>query len=344
MGARSSGSGWTTGVYPRLLGAIAALGLAAGAVLVVAFLVRGLPAVASGQTSSPVGGGSTPAPAAAPSPRRSSTGFPTPPPGSVVLAKQFGGDALGLAVRPAGSGIGLQASLVKLTTSAGKPVPTRFVVRAADGRTVVAAATPCGNGCYRATAPVAKPRTVTVVMTGHKPSRASFVLPKAWPLRSGAAIVAQARRSWLELHTMVIRDRLGDGSVTLQTIWTIVAPDRLELAVNDGERSIVIGDKRWTKPAGSSKWITSPQTPVQQPQPFWVKAVDAHVLGTVIVKDRPAWKVSFFDPATPGWYTILVDKATKRTLEMWMTAQAHFMHDQYGSFDAPVKVVPPSGQ
>jgi hypothetical protein len=26
---------------------------------------------------------------------------------------------------------------------------------------------------------------------------------------------------------------------------------------------------------------------------------------------------------------------------MWMTAQAHFMRDQYGSFDAPVKVVPP---
>ena len=87
--------------------------------------------------------------------------------------------------------------------------------------------------------------------------------------------------------------------------------------------------------------IVSPQTPVSQPQPFWESAVDARVLGSVSDHGRPAWKVSFFDPKTPGWFTILVDKATMRTVDMRMTATAHFMHDSYGSFDAPISITPP---
>ena len=78
-----------------------------------------------------------------------------------------------------------------------------------------------------------------------------------------------------------------------------------------------------------------------QPQPFWQSAVDAHVLGSVNVHGRPAWKVSFFDPKTPAWFTILVDKQTKHTLDLSMTAAAHFMHDTYGSFDAPLTIEPP---
>ena len=41
---------------------------------------------------------------------------------------------------------------------------------------------------------------------------------------------------------------------------------------------------------------------------------------------RPAWKVSFFDfPGGPAWFTIVVDKATRHTKELWMVAQVHFI-------------------
>ena len=341
MSTGSGAGGWTTGVYPRLFGAFAALVAAAGAVLVVALLVHGLPAVASNSAAVPASALAPAAQAAPAVPSLSATAFPVPPPGSVVFGQQYGHDALGLAVKPDGNRVGLQASLVKVTDSAGKPVRARFAVEGAGGKKVVTAV-PCGNGCYRATAAVAKPRKVTVFLAGHKPSGATFALPAAWPPRNGAAIVAAAERAWLKLRTLVIRDHLGDGQNTLNTVWTIVAPDKLAFAINDGEQSIVIGNTRWTKPVGSSKWVTSPQLPVKQPQAFWVSATDAHVLGTVSVGGKPAWKISFFDPKTPGWYTIVVDKSTMRTVEMWMTAQAHFMHDRYGPFDAPIKIRPPT--
>jgi len=88
--------------------------------------------------------------------------------------------------------------------------------------------------------------------------------------------------------------------------------------------------------------VSSDQTPVRQPVPFWVSAVDAHLLGTVSVHGRPAWKVSFFDPKTPGWYTILIDKATMHTVNMAMITTAHFMHESYGPFDEPLSIVPPT--
>jgi hypothetical protein len=343
MSAMSGGGGWTTGVYPRLFAALAALGAAAVAIVIVARLVHGLPAVASGQSIAPASS-SAAAAATAPAPAlaaQSSTAFPNPPAGSVVFGKQYGADALGLAVKPKGNGVGLQASLVKITDSAGKPMRGRFEVVGANGRRAVAAAVPCGNGCYRASVAVPKPRKVTVVLDGHDPASATFALPAAWPPRSGAAIVTSAVHAWLKLRTMIIRDHLGDGRNTLDTVWTIVAPDKVAFAINDGEESIVIGNTRWTKAVGSSRWVVTPQLPVTQPQPFWVTATDARVLGTVSVNGKPAWKVSFFDPKTPGWYTILVDKATKRTVEMWMTARAHFMHDRYSSFDAPLEIKPP---
>ncbi len=139
----------------------------------------------------------------------------------------------------------------------------------------------------------------------------------------------------------MIHDKLGDGNATLDTFWKIVAPDRVAYAISDGDESIIIGNRRWVKPAGSKRWIESAQEPVQQPQPFWQSAADARILGTVSVHGRPAWKISFFDPQTPAWFTILVDKATMHTVDMRMTATAHFMHDTYGSFDGPVSVTPP---
>jgi hypothetical protein len=140
----------------------------------------------------------------------------------------------------------------------------------------------------------------------------------------------------------MFNDELSTGGpLTLDTHWQIVAPDRIAYQIKGESSSIIIGDRRWDKPAGSSVFTESPQAPVQQPDPFWVSATDARLLGTVLVHGRPAWKISFFDPVTPGWFTILVDKATMHTVDVRMTAIAHFMHDTYGPFNVPISIVPP---
>jgi hypothetical protein len=51
--------------------------------------------------------------------------------------------------------------------------------------------------------------------------------------------------------------------------------------------------------------------------------------------------IAFFDPGSPGWFRIVVDRKTYRTLDVRMVAPAHFMHDAYGPFNAPVSIRPP---
>jgi hypothetical protein len=80
---------------------------------------------------------------------------------------------------------------------------------------------------------------------------------------------------------------------------------------------------------------------VTQPVPLWVKVADAHVLGTTTMRGRPAWRVSFFDPGTPAWFEVVLDKATLRTLDLRMVTTAHFMHDVYRSFNSTPGVQAP---
>jgi hypothetical protein len=104
---------------------------------------------------------------------------------------------------------------------------------------------------------------------------------------------------------------------------------------------VIVGDKRWDRAPGSQKWVESPQTPVRQPTPVWVGTTDAHVLGVGTLSGRPVWWISFFDPGTPAWFEIAVDRSTYRTLESRMITTAHFMHDVYGRFNATPAIVPP---
>jgi hypothetical protein len=104
----------------------------------------------------------------------------------------------------------------------------------------------------------------------------------------------------------------------------------------------VIGTRRWDRAPGAKRWETSPQTRLHQPVPPWASARDAHVLGEVTYRGRPAVRVSFFDPGSPAWFTLVLDRKTFRTLDLRMVTNAHFMHDVYGSFDSTPAIVPPS--
>jgi hypothetical protein len=327
-----------SGAYVRLLCAFAALAAGATAVVFVVSLLRALPPVASSATSSAGGAASTSsALPSAPSPQTSS-GFPAPPRGAVVFGGQAGRDALGLAVVPKKRSVVLQASVLDQNGAGIRGLSVSFDVRGSGARQR-SAASPCGAGCYRTTAAVARPQSVSVVIG--RTLRVSFAMPQAWPPPPAAALVARASRVYKSLRTLVIHDIFGDGHASLNTVYRIVAPDKLTYQIQGGGDAVIIGTRRWDRPSGSTRWVTQAQTPIRQPAPFWVSAVDAHLLGTVSVAGRPAWKVSFFDPQTPGWYMLLIDKASLHTMDMQMTAHAHFMHDTYGSFNAPITITPP---
>jgi hypothetical protein len=272
--------------------------------------------------------------AAAPSASR----FPAPPPGAVVFSRQLGSDGLALGVVPRHRRVLAQASVVG---PQGKGVSGLAVTFEVQGATK--AATPCGAGCYRATlAAKGRPASVTVVLRGAQSAHWRVALPTTWPPPDGAALLARAEAVWRSLRSLSFSETLasGTGHVSVSS-WRIQAPDRVAYDVQGGWSGIVVGGTRWDKAPDAKRWISSSQTRLTQPVPGWVKVTDAHVLGSTTVRGRPAWRVSFFDPGTPGWFTVLVDKTSLRIYQVRMTATAHFMRDDYRSFNATPAIVPP---
>ena len=100
---------------------------------------------------------------------------------------------------------------------------------------------------------------------------------------------------------------------------------------------VAVTTRVWS-PAGSRSITYQPSAtptcwlPVTQPSPVWVSAQDAHVVG----ETPNTWRITFYDPRTPAWFAITVDKRTTHTLDLRMTTTAHFMHEKYGPFDAAI--------
>jgi hypothetical protein len=307
----------------RLLAAVVAL--AAGAVAVAIVAARGRTVLRSTQSAPPAPVAAAPA----------EPGFPAPPANAVVFSREDGADALALAVVP-GKELLLQASVVDGEGNGVRGLRIAFAVGATSAR-----AAACGPGCYRASLRSrGTPRTVLVTAPG---TRWRVALPRPWPPPGAQALVERAARVWRALRSVSYSDRLGsDERHVAYTRWTVVAPDRLAYRVRNGPAAVVIGARRWDRLPGGA-WRRSVQDPpLRQPLPFWAAAADAHLLGSTTFAGRPVWRISFFDPKTPAWFEILVDRETFHTLDLRMTTTAHFMHDTYGQFDAPLRIEPPS--
>jgi hypothetical protein len=273
--------------------------------------------------------GSPSAPAAAATPSDTGQGFPRPPSGAVVYARQWGGDAIALGVVPKQGHVLAQVSVL-----GPQGVGVSRLRVSVNGQ----ATTACGTGCYRTTLRGA-PASIGVRVSS---TRWQVALPAPWPPRDASAVLGRAERVWRSLHSLTFHEHLASDAVHETTsTWRIEAPDRLAYQVLGGYAGIVVGDRRWDRSPTAKRWVPSAQSRLTQPVPSWVRVTDAHVLGTAIVGGRSAWRISFFDPGTPAWFTVAIDRKTFHTLDSRMTTTAHFMHDVYSSFDTTPAVLPP---
>ena len=264
------------------------------------------------------------------------------PPGAVVLGKEDGGLAVGIAAAPRHGQMLVVATVFGQDGSGATGLRTSLAIATRDGQHMTASASPCTAGCYQAVFSTSElPKRITVAFNGR--SRVGFTLPPHGPSASALHLVHGAGAEYRRIRTLVTHERLGsDLTHVAYTTYYAVAPDRLHFVVRGEEQSIIIGNRRWDKSLGGT-WQGSPQTPIKPIAPYWAPLVqDATILGTVSVHGRPCWEIAFADPQTPGFFTIWVDKSNDRTLELEMTAPAHFMHHSYGPFNAPLKVQPPS--
>jgi len=324
-------------VLLRFAAGLAALCAGVAAVAVAAVLLERTPGPTP-STAAPSASSSSPA-VTAPATPTAPPGFPSPPAGSVVYSREDGANVLALGVVVQTSGVLVQASVVGPD---GTGVRRLHVSFALEGTTMLATA--CGAGCYRATfAPAGRPPAVTVdVRGGAATTRWHVVLPSRVPAADASALLARAGKTWRALRSLTYAEHLAsDAKHEVTSTWRVASPDRLAYRIVGGYEAVIIGNRRWDKAPGG-RWIESPQLPVAQPVPFWVSFADAHVLGSGTAGGRPVWIVSFFDPATPGWFEVELEKRTLRTLDLRMTATAHFMHDAYGAFDQPAGIRPPA--
>jgi hypothetical protein len=261
-----------------------------------------------------------------------------PPPGSVVLAQEDADLALGLALQRTPGRLLLVATVLG-SSGAASGLRVSFGV---GGQ--VAAAGDCGPGCYEATLTSnGTPRRATVDVAGAGSSGrpVTFHLPRQWPAPA-LALVHRTARTYRRLKTLVVHEHLAsDPTHAVDTTFWKRAPDRLHFKVRGGDDTIIIGTRRWDRlPHGS--WTRSGTSRLRAIEPSWTRLVkSATLLGTATMAGRPAWVVSFANPAIPAWFTVWIDKRTYRTLQVSMTATGHFMTDRYTGFDAPLSIEPP---
>jgi hypothetical protein len=322
-------------VVARLGAAILALAAGVGGLVVAVLLLHSEPGpVGSGVTTAPpvattVSGGQIPTP--------TNPGFPAPPAGALVLAREAGTRALGLAIVP-----GKPTSLVRVSVLTGQGLGARGldVSLLAGGQTILLPA--CGAGCYQSQVETSRLAGRVVVMLdapGYP-----FTLPSTLSLPDGTGMVVHAGQVWRGLKTLVWHERLAASPTdALYTVYRAVAPDELEYTIGGHSSSRIIGMNRWDQATPASPWIHSVQDPpITQPQPFWAGVTDAYVIASGRIEGRSAAEITFFDPVTPGWFDAWIDKRTGHTLVLTMTAVAHFMHHVYGPFDAPFQIRPPA--
>ena len=266
-------------------------------------------------------------------------GFPPPLRGAVVFSRQLRSDALALGVVSGRAHVVVQSSVIG---GQGKGVSGLDVFFTVQGRTRRGSA--CGAGCYWTTlATHGRPSSVELqIRGGPVPTRWRVVLPATWPAPDATDLVRRAGSAWRSLHSLSFSESLASSPrLATRSTWQIQAPDRVAYQVRGGWAGVIIGEQRWDRTPGGKRWVASAQTRLTQPVPGWGRVTDAHLLGSVMSQGRPAWRISFFDPVTPAWFEIVVDKRTLYTLDTRMITTAHFMHDVYGAFNATPAIVPP---
>ena len=269
---------------------------------------------------------------------------PPPPRGALVLARGDRDLAVALAARRAGSELRLTATVIASDGTGLSGLRVRFSVA---GRTLPAARS-CGPGCYAAATRVRSPvRRVAIALggRGRPPSTVAFALPAHWPV-SAAPLLRGAERVFRSLRGVVYHQTLSSGPrVTTTSVWRSEAPNRLTYRSANGDAGVVIGKTRWDLVVGGG-WKRSLQNPpLAMPSPPWAAgAYDVTLLGGGRLNGRAVVRFSMFEPTTPAWYTVTLERSTLRTLNVSMTAAAHFMQDRYVAFNAPRQIRPPVGR
>jgi copper transport protein len=303
----------------RLLGAEPGLGV--GVILAVAALVAfPLPPQQLGESEGAGAAACDPCP------------LPRVSAGQLPVAEQAGSKIAAFWLRPEG---GELSGTVRVYDYNARPVETDIGIAGAELES-------CGSGCRRFA--VSDPgRTLTATVTDDGRAYKATV-PARWNASKSAKakrLLRQAQARMRELGTLRIRETLTSGlGVGVRTQYRLRAPDRMAYRSSTGADLIAIG---------KTAYDVGPGGQVER-RPFGADGFRLVELFRWTVYGRSVrWlgsadgvsRIALFDPATPIWYRLDIERETKRIVGERMITGGHFMDRRYLAFDRPLRIEPP---
>lgn len=224
------------------------------------------------------------------------------------------------------------------------PVPERPTLR---GGSLSA----CGPGCWRFEVDGRRPTLEVSVTEGGRRRRTT--LPARWAPdgeRQARDLLNRAQSTMGGLDSVRQRERVTSGPGSLaETVYRLVAPDRLSFTTAAGVRGITIGGRQWLLQPELG-WRQEPYAgggPPFRTRSFfrWTSyARSVRLLRVSGQSGNRTAEIALMDPGTPVWTRLTIDLATYRVLAARVIADAHFMDQRFSAFDAGLSVTRPTAR
>jgi copper transport protein len=204
--------------------------------------------------------------------------------------------------------------------------------------------TGCGTGCWRLRAPAGSELAVAVEEGGDTYTASVPAEWRAGRNRAAERLLALTQSRMRGLGSVRLNERITSGPGTfVRTRYRFQAPDRIAYSTSSGSRVIGIGKTRYHAEDGG--WEQQPfgAGGFQFTQLFRWTAYGQAVrwLGTERDGGRALVALALFDPASPVWYRLMVDRGSGRVIGERMIAAAHFMDRRYFAFNQPLSIEAP---
>ncbi len=136
----------------------------------------------------------------------------------------------------------------------------------------------------------------------------------------------------------------GPGSFA-HTSYALRAPDRMRYSSDNGTAALTIGRREWLYVPGTGWRRRKDPSPLAFRTRSWFRwTTMGHSARRLEPRPHGARRVlelALFDPGTPAWYRLAVDRGTHRVLRVRMIADAHFMRQRFHAFNRPTEIRPP---
>lgn len=177
-------------------------------------------------------------------------------------------------------------------------------------------------------------------------------LPAGW-LAGGKStqrarrLLAEAQETMNGLRSVREYERItsGPGSLAV-TRYRLRAPDHFAYRTDLGSAVVVIGEREWRRGSADGTWSRGrfgAGLPFQTKTWFrWTPyAETVRLLGIERRGGDRFADVALYDRATPAWWRLRIDLASKRATASRLIAEQHFMSQRYFGFNRSVMIAPP---